>query len=175
MDMKPFYLWRRNARISAPERESYTILVSILLPDMLTSWYLVNYSQNSVSSPYERKGEMMTRWQNITYLLGVLTLTGCSGKIVNWLEEPTSFDEKVQQMREDYTKSEPIVGSSAEQRLKWRTEWSKKFHKMLQLHNSEYQDYRHLCLVGETLPLYLKHEKQIRYEKVNRPNKRRSK
>ena len=86
--------------------------------------------------PYERKSEMMKRWQNMACLLGVLTLTGCSGKIVNWLEESTSFDERVQQMREDYTKSEPIVGSNAEQRLKWHTEWSKKFHKMLQLPQS---------------------------------------
>ena len=118
---------------------------------------------------------MMKRWQNIIYLLGVLTLAGCSGKIVAWLEEPTSFDEKVQQMRENYTRSEPIVESNARQRLSWRIEWSKKFHKMLQLHNPRYRDYRHLCLVGDTLPLYLKHEKQMRYEKVNRLTKRRLK
>ena len=118
---------------------------------------------------------MMKRWQNIIYLLGVLTLAGCSGKIVAWLEEPTSFDEKVQQMRDEYTKSESIVGSNAKQRLSWRIEWSKKFHKMRQLYNPRYQDYRYLCLVGDTLPLYLKHEKQMRYEKVNRLTKRRSK
>ena len=118
---------------------------------------------------------MMNRWQNVAGILCLLTLTGCSGKIVNWLEEPTSFDQKVQEMRADYAKSEPIVESNAEQRLKWRTEWSKKYHKMRQFYNPEYQDYRHLCLVGDTLPLYLKHEKQIRHEKVNRSNKRRSK
>ncbi len=118
---------------------------------------------------------MIARWQNIIYFVGLLMLVGCSGKMMNWLEEPTSFDEKVQQMRENYTKSEPIVESNARQRLSWRIEWSKKFHKMLQLHNPRYRDYRHLYLVGDTLPLYLKHEKQIRYEKVNRTNKRRPK
>ena len=118
---------------------------------------------------------MMTRWQNIIYLVGLLMLAGCSGRMVNWLEEPTSFDEKVRQIREKYAESEPIIESNERQRLSWRIEWSKKFHKMLQLHNPRYRDYRHLCLVGDTLPLYLKHEKQIRYEKIDRPNRRRSK
>lgn len=116
----------------------------------------------------------MTRWQNVILVVGLCVLAGCSGKVVSWLEEPTSFDEKVRQMRENYTKSEPIVESNASQRLSWRTEWSKKFHKRLQLHNPNYKDYRHLCLVGDTLPLYLKHEKQMRHEKINRPTKRRS-
>lgn len=122
-----------------------------------------------------RRDETMARWHNTVFFVGLLIISGCSGRMVNWLEEPTSFDEKVRQIRENYARSEPIVESNARQRLSWRIEWSKKFHKMLQLRNPRYRDYRHLCLVGDTLPLYLKHEKQIRYEKVNRANKRRLK
>ena len=116
---------------------------------------------------------MINRWKNLAWVC-LLTLIGCSGGVVKWMEHPISLEQKIQEIREERTKDEPIVTSNAEQRLKWREERSKEFHKMRQLYNPEYDDFTTRCLVGDTLTLYLKQEKQIRYEKINRPNKRRS-
>ncbi|MBI1925902.1 hypothetical protein HYR99_16830 [Candidatus Poribacteria bacterium] len=116
---------------------------------------------------------MINQWKNLAWVC-LLTLIGCSGGVVKWMEHPISLEQKIQEIREERTKDEPIVPSNAEQRLKWREERSKEFHKMRQLYNPEYDDFTTRCLVGDTLTLYLKQEKQIRYEKINRPNKRRS-
>ncbi len=62
----------------------------------------------------------MAQWHNFFCFVGLLMLAGCTGRMVSWLEEPTSFGEKVRQMREEYTQSEPIVESNARQRLSWR-------------------------------------------------------
>ncbi|MCZ6679013.1 MAG: hypothetical protein O7E52_17405 [Candidatus Poribacteria bacterium] len=115
---------------------------------------------------------MITQWQNLAWIC-LFALVGCSGKAVSWLEQPTGLEQKIQKNREERIKYEPIVPSNAEQRLKWRNNRSKAFHKMRQLYNPEYEDYSYRCLVGDTLTLYLKQEKQIQHEKINRPNKRR--
>lgn len=103
----------------------------------------------------------------------LLVLTGCSGSFIELLEQPNGFEQQIQEVREARTESEPIVPSNAEQRLKWRSDRSKEFHKVRQLYNPEYEDYSSQCLTGDTLTLFLKQEKQIQHEKINRPNRRR--
>ncbi len=46
---------------------------------------------------------------------------------------------------------------------------------MRQLYNPKYEDYSYMCLVVDTLTLYLKQEEQIKSERINRnrPNERR--
>ena len=115
---------------------------------------------------------MTKHWAKVAWIC-VLVLTGCGGKAVNWLAQPTSLEQEIQERRDARTTYKPIVESNVDQRLKWREERSKKFHKMRQVYNPEYQDYSYLCLTGHTLTVYLKQEKQIRREKINRPNKQR--
>ena len=117
----------------------------------------------------------MIRWKILLCTLGLLTTLGCSGKVAKWFEDPVSFDEKVQQMRDVRTEFEPIVESNEKQRIQWRTEWSKKYHKMRQFYNPEYQDYRHLCLPQKTLDLYREQYRQVKRERVNRSNPTRTK
>jgi hypothetical protein len=116
---------------------------------------------------------MTKRWNNLIWIGIIFALAGCAGKATTWLAEPTSLEERIQEMREERTQSDPIVPDNAAQRLKWREERAKEFHKMRQVFNPEYRDYSYFCLTGDTLSLYLKQEKQIRREKINRPNKRR--
>ena len=115
---------------------------------------------------------MIKGWKNLTWIC-LLTLTGCSGQVVKWLEQPTGLEQRIEEMREARTEYEPIVASNAEQRLKWRNDRAKQFHIMRQLYNPKYQDYSYRCLTGETLTLYLKQLKHIQHERINRPNKRR--
>jgi len=107
-------------------------------------------------------------------LLVTLTQAGCGGKATSGLSEPTSLEQRIQEMREARIESDPIVPSNVEQRLQWREERSKEFHKWRQVFNPEYRSYPYECLIGDTLTVYLKQYEDIRREKISRPNRSRS-
>ena len=136
-------------------------------------YLFLKYSYERMKTPNERVNPMINGWKNLACIL-LLTLMGCSGKVASWLEQPINFEERIQEIREARTTYEPIVPSNVEQRIQWSEDRRKKYHKWRQLFNPEYDDYTASCLTGDTLTLFLKQEKQMRRERVNRPNKRRS-